>query len=155
MIDFLALVVEKDKYFVEVQISASSPNLTLPKFEMPKSEKKKVVQGIKFTDEKNEKSKENAEYILFDKLGILSPLFEQESEGKTSNNELQLKFYQYQEKIQRDLISKTDLFGLITDVDITIAFDQKWSNKKLRKLKNYTKKIIPSFGGVKAKVETF
>ena len=54
LIEFLGLVVEKDKFFVEVQINASTPNLTLPKFEMPKEEKKKVVQGIKFTDEKNE-----------------------------------------------------------------------------------------------------
>ena len=106
--EFLSLIIEENKYFVEVQISASSPNLTLPNFEMPKEAKKKVVQGLKFTDEKNEKSKDNAEYILFDKLGILSPLFETESQVNANDKKLQIKFFQYKEKIERELLSKYD-----------------------------------------------
>ena len=80
---------------------------------MPKEAKKKVVQGLKFTDEKNEKSKDNAEYILFDKLGILSPLFESESQVNENDKKLKIKFYKYKEKIERELLTKYDLFGLI------------------------------------------
>ena len=68
--------------------------MTVPNFEMPKNESK-VIQGVKFTDEKNDKSRDNAEYILFDKIGILSPLFESESAQESNDKELQVKFYQY------------------------------------------------------------
>ena len=153
--EFLGLILDKEKYFVEVQISASQPNLTLPKFEIPKDEKKKVVSGVKFTDEKNEKSKENAEYILFDKLGILSPLFETETQINSNNSELQIKFFQYKEKIERELIEKNDLFGLINSVDITLAFDTKMEDQKVKEIQGLVEKIIPKFGGVSAKIEVF
>jgi len=153
--EFLGLVVDKEKYFVEVQISATSPNLTLPKFEMPKNERKKVISGVKFTDEKNEKSKDNAEYILFDKLGILAPLFETESKSNENDKELQVKFYQYKEKLERELLSKNDLFGLITNVDVTIAFDTKMNDQKVEEIKKLVEKVIPKFGEVNAKIEVF
>lgn len=153
--EFLALVVDKDKYFVEVQISASGPNLTLPNFEMPKNDKKNIVSGVKFTDEKNDKTKDNAEYILFDKIGILAPLFETETASNANDKELQIKFFQYKEKLERELISKNDLFGLITNVDVTIAFDTKMNDQKVEEVKKLIEKVIPKFGEVTAKIEVF
>ena len=153
--EFLSLIVDKNKYFVEVQISASTPNLTVPNFEMPKNEKNKVIQGVKFTDEKNDKSRDNAEYILFDKIGILSPLFESESAQESNDKELQVKFYQYKEKLERELISKNDLFGLISSVDITIAFDKKLEDTKVEEIKKLVDRIVPKFGETKASIEVF
>ena len=153
--EFLSLIIEENKFFVEVQISASSPNLTLPNFEMPKEDKKKVVQGLKFTDEKNEKSKDNAEYILFDKLGILSPLFESESDVSANDKKMKIKFYQYKEKIERELLTKYDLFGLITNLDITIAFDKSMSSEKIEEIKKLVERVIPKFGEVSPSIEVF
>lgn len=153
--EFLGLILDKNKFYVEVQISATSPNLTVPKFDMPKSEKKKVVQGVKFTDEKNDKSRNNAEYILFDKIGILSPLFETEGAQSENDRELQIKFFQYQEKLERELISKNDLFGLINSIDVTIAFDNKLDDKKVDEIKKLVEKVIPKVGDLIASIEVF
>ena len=153
--EFLSLIVKKDKFFVEVQISSSSPNFTLPNFEMPKTEQKKVVDGVKFTNEKSDKAKDNGDYILFDKIGILSPLFQSESKSEEGNKELQIKFYQYQQKIERDLIAKTDLFGLITDVDITLAFDTKMEDKQVDEVKKLIEKVVPKIGPITPKIEVF
>lgn len=147
--DFLSLIVDKKRFFVEVQIAATNPNLSLPKFKMPKN---KSMADIKFSDDKK-KSKNNGEFLLFDKVGIMAPLFKGTS--KNNDQELQVKFFQYKEKLQRELISKTDLFGLITDVKINIAFDSEMTEEQVTEFKKLIEKIVPSFGEVKPKLEVF
>jgi hypothetical protein len=143
----IGLLVDQKKFFVEVSIKATAPNLSLPKFKMPKT---KSAADIKFTNEKS-KGRKSGELILFDKIGLMAPLFQGNSDK--SDKELQVKFFQYKKKIERELVTKTDLFKLIETLKVTIAFDESIPKEKSEEIKKLVESIIPGFGDVKPTIE--
>ena len=137
-------VVEPEKFFVEIHIETRSPSIGLPNYDFSK-------KGNKLIEFNDTKKNSNGEYILFDKLGLNAPKYKNGSEE--SLEELKLKIFQYEKKVERDFFDKMDIFSNLDSIKIKIGLDQTVKKDQVDKLKKLLDQMIPSFGDVKPSIE--
>ncbi len=136
-------VIDEKTFFVEVDVVAQNPIINIPKFSLLK--KKKVKLGsVKNT-------KNSAEYILFDKVGLNAPSFEGSFDQRQTD--LQLQLFQYSKKVEREFLTKTDLFTNLESINIKIGVDKSISKAKIEELKKLLKTLIPKISSVVPTIE--
>ena len=144
---FLELIISNKKFFVEVEVKATTANLSVPNFKLPK---RKSSSSIKFSNKKF-RPKKGGEQFIFDKLGLMAPLYEQTSNQE--NQDLQIRFFQYKKRIENTKILQSDLFQLIEGIKVKLVIDQSISNEQQTKIKKLMVAILPTFGKIAPSLE--
>jgi hypothetical protein len=132
-------VLDKNQFFVEVNIEASGPSVSLPKYVLKKKSTPKI-NGYKNT-------KSNGDLILMDKLGLEAPVYE--GNYFQSDSEVQLELFKYSKRVERDYAAKMDLFANIEKIFIKVGVDKTVPSEKVDGLKKLITDIVPKVGEVK------
>jgi hypothetical protein len=142
--EYLGLHLDKEQFYVHFKINTKEQSFTLPSHNIKiKSNNKKFIS-------KSAPSSMNADLIALDKVGIFAPQF-----GTQNNKEMELKLFQYKNKLERDLIKKTNLFEFIENISINIAIDKSVKKEKFEILKKNLSEIIPKFGKIKFDIKAY
>ena len=142
--EYLDLHLEKEQFYVHFKINTKEQSFTLPSHNIKiKNNNQKFIS-------KSTPSSMNADLIALDKIGIFAPQF-----GKQNNKEMELKLFQYKNKLERDLIKKTNLFEFIEDISINVAIDKSVKKEKFDNLKKNLNEIIPKLGKIKFDVKAY
>ena len=141
---YLSLHLEKDKFFVHMKMKTKEQSFSLPGHDI-----KFKGKGRKFI-EKNIPSSLNADLIALDKIGVFAPEYD-----RKDNSEIELKFFQYKNKLERDLIKKTNVFEFIDSIVVNVAVDSSIDKVKFNQVKKNLEKITPQIGKIKFNIETY
>lgn len=136
--NFLALYLDQDSYFVHLKIKTKEQNFTLPTHNI-----KFKKNSSKFI--KNNKPRDlNSDLIALDKIGLFAPKY-----NSSDNKEVELKLFQYKNKIERDFFKKTNLFEFIENITVYVAVSNDVPESKMKSLDEILKKITPELGSLK------
>ncbi|GEM_PF-6975013 len=141
--DVIGQVIERSKFFVDVNITAKSQNLTVPTFSLQKELRPMVTS--------RRQSTVSNDYILLDKIGLNAPLYEGNDDQRISD--LQLKIYQYSKRVEREFLEKSDLFQNIEAVSVRIGIDNSVPENKKSQIKDLVQNLIPKFENITPTVD--
>lgn len=138
-------IISQEKFFVEVEIKTKEVNIPVPEYNLVQQKRPKLSdrKGIKI----------NGEYILFDKIGLNAPLYE--GNDAQRSGDLQLKIFQYSKRVEREFLSKNDVFNNIEEISIKLGFDTSIKEDQIESAVKMIETMIPNFAGVVPKVEKF
>jgi hypothetical protein len=137
-------LIEKEKFFVEVAVSADDPSIAIPKYNFLKLKKTKLKQ---------DKGPLKGDYILFDKLGLNAPTYQGNNDQR--KGELDLLLFQYSKKVEREYFSKMDIFSNIKSIEVKIGVDKSVAQETIDSLKDIVENTLPVFGEIKPKITVF
>lgn len=141
---YLSLHLEEEKYFVHLKVNSKEQTFSLPSHNLKfKSSTDKFIK-------KNIPASLSADLIALEKVGVFAPKFENQD-----NKEMELKLFQYKNKLERDLIKKTNVFEFIESITVSVAVDKTIDKKIFDQVKLSLQKIIPKIGKIKFEVETY
>ncbi len=142
--DYLSRYIDSSKHYVHLTFSTKEQSFTLPSHDIKFKNKKQ-----KFIDKEVPESL-SADLIALEKVGILAPSFNPEN-----SNELNLKLFQYKNKLERDLIQKTNVFEFIEKITVNVAIDESINDDVFNGVKEYLGKIVPTIGKIEFEISPY